>query len=139
MNSTYIIAEVAQSHEGSLGLAHSFIDAVAKSGADAVKFQTHIAEEESTPEEKFRIKMSSQDKDRFEYWKRMEFTESQWLELFKHCVDRNIDFISSPFSRKAISLLSRIGMKIWKLGSGEVLSNDLLDYIPSNNNTDSKL
>lgn len=46
-----IVGEVAQSHDGSLGMAHAFIDAIADAGADAVKFQTHIAGEESTPSE----------------------------------------------------------------------------------------
>ena len=45
----FIVAEVSQAHDGSLGMAHAFIDAVAKTGADAVKFQTHIAAAESTP------------------------------------------------------------------------------------------
>ena len=51
----FIIAEIAQAHDGSLGTAHAFIDAVAESGADAIKFQTHIAEAESTPQEPFRV------------------------------------------------------------------------------------
>ena len=53
-----IVAEVAQGHDGSLGIAHAFIDAIANAGADAVKFQTHIAAAESTPEEPWRIKFS---------------------------------------------------------------------------------
>ena len=43
-----VIAEVAQSHDGSLGMAHAFIDAAAAAGAGAIKFQTHFAAEEST-------------------------------------------------------------------------------------------
>ena len=44
----FIVAEIAQAHGWSLGTAHAYIDAVAKTGADAIKFQTHIAEAEST-------------------------------------------------------------------------------------------
>ncbi|HVR76115.1 MAG TPA: N-acetylneuraminate synthase, partial [Planctomycetota bacterium] len=58
---TLIIGEVAQAHDGSLGLAHAFIDAIAAAGADAVKFQTHIAAAESTPAEPFRVKFSRAD------------------------------------------------------------------------------
>ena len=65
-----IIGEVAQSHEGSLGMAHAFIDAIAASRADAVKFQTHIAVEESTLREPWRIKFSRQDETRYAYWQR---------------------------------------------------------------------
>jgi N-acetylneuraminate synthase len=77
----FVIGEVAQAHDGSLGTAHSFIDAIANAGADAIKFQTHIAEAESTPAEPWRVKFSRQDASRFEYWKRMEFSETQWQGL----------------------------------------------------------
>ena len=69
-----IVAEVGQTHDGSLGTAHAFIDAVAQAGADAIKFQTHIAAE-STPSEPWRVQFSQQDPSRYEYWQRMEFTE----------------------------------------------------------------
>ena len=71
-----VVAEVAQAHDGSLGAAHAFIDAVADAGADAIKFQTHIAAAESTPDEPWRVKFSLQDATRFDYWKRMEFSAS---------------------------------------------------------------
>ncbi len=67
-----IIGEVAQSHDGSLGTAHAFVDAIADAGADAVKFQTHIAHAESTPGEPWRVKFSRQDETRYEYWQRMD-------------------------------------------------------------------
>ena len=51
----FIIAEIGQAHEGSLGIAHSYIDALADTGVSAVKFQTHIAEAESSDFEKFRV------------------------------------------------------------------------------------
>src|SRR4030095_12400704 len=93
-----VIGEVAMSHDGSLGLAHAFIDAIAAAGADAVKFQTHIAAAESTPAEPFRVKFSRQDATRYEYWKRMEFSEAQWQGLAEHCRERGVVFVSSPFS-----------------------------------------
>src|SRR5258705_13838572 len=92
-----IIGEVALTHDGSLGLAHSFVDAIADAGADAVKFQTHIADAESTPSEPFRIGFSQQDATRYEYWKRMEFTEDQWRGLEAHARDRGLIFLSTPF------------------------------------------
>lgn len=121
-----IIGEVAQSHDGSLGMAHCFIDAIANAGADAVKFQTHLAAEESTPSEPWRVKFSPQDETRFEYWKRMEFTLEQWDGLKRHADDRGIIFMSTPFSERAVDLLSEIGMKVWKVGSGEVGNIPLL-------------
>ena len=126
-----IIAEIGQNHDGSLGMAHAYIDALADAGVDAIKFQTHIASDESTLDEEFRIKFSYQDKTRFDYWKRMEFTESQWLELKNHSHARGIEFLSTPFSIAAVNLLSRIGVEAWKLGSGDTNSNNMLDLMIS--------
>lgn len=125
----FIIAEVAQSHDGSLGLAHSFIEAAAEAGADAVKFQTHIAEAESSRDEQFRVKFSYEDRTRYDYWKRMEFTAEQWAGLSEHAVDKGIIFLSSPFSLEAVDLLQAIGMPAWKIGSGEVNNRTLLEKV----------
>ncbi len=122
-----VVGEVAQSHDGSLGLAHAFIDAIARAGADAVKFQTHIAAAESTPLEPWRVKFSRQDKTRFDYWKRMEFNEEEWLGLRRHAVDRGLLFLSSPFSMEAMDLLERVGVAAWKVASGEVVNGPMLD------------
>jgi N-acetylneuraminate synthase len=125
----FVIGEVALSHDGSLGLAHKFIDAIAAAGADAVKFQTHIAAAESTPAEPFRVKFSTQDATRYDYWKRMEFTERQWQELATHAAAKDLVFMSSPFSIEAVNLLDRLGMTLWKIGSGEVSNDPMLDRI----------
>ncbi len=95
-----VIGEVAQAHDGSLGMAHAFIDAIADAGADAVKFQTHIAAAESTPGEPWRVRFSPQDETRYDYWKRMEFTEPQWAGLKRHADERGLLFLSSPFSAR---------------------------------------
>ena len=124
-----IMAEVAQAHDGSLGMAHAFIDAVAAAGADAIKFQTHIAAAESTPQEPWRVKFSKQDATRYDYWKRMEFTEEQWLGLKQHADERGLIFLSSPFSLEAVDLLSRVGVAAWKIPSGETTSTPILDQI----------
>lgn len=125
-NDVYVIAEISQNHDGSLGQAHAFIDAVAKTGADAIKFQTHIAAEESTLSEPFRVKFSYEDDTRYDYWKRMEFTEEQWLGLYEHAKSVGVDFLSSAFSLKAFEMLDRIGIPAWKLGSGEVFNEVLM-------------
>jgi N,N'-diacetyllegionaminate synthase len=123
----FVIGEVAQSHDGSLGQAHAFVDAIAAAGADAVKFQTHIAAAESTPHEPWRVRFSRQDPSRYDYWRRMEFSEPQWLGLKEHAEERGLVFLSSPFSNDAVDLLARIGMDAWKVASGEVASRPLLE------------
>lgn len=124
-----IIAEIAQAHDGSLGILHSYIDALADTGVDAVKFQTHIADAESSIHEPFRVKFSYEDETRFDYWRRMEFTLDQWKEIKQHCEDRNLEFISSPFSNAAIDLLEAIEIKRYKVGSGEINNHLLLKKI----------
>ena len=127
---TYIVAEIAQAHDGSLGTAHALVDALADAGVDAVKFQTHIALEESTLDEPFRVRFSRQDDTRYAYWKRMEFTDGQWAGLARHAREKGLAFLSSPFSEKAVRLLRDIGVPAWKLGSGEVRSDSLIEAIP---------
>lgn len=121
----FIIGEIAQAHDGSLGMAHAYIDSIAKAGADAVKFQTHIAEAESSEQEPWRVKFSPQDDSRFKYWKRMEFTPEQWVGLKDHAEAKGLVFLSSPFSIEAVDLLEKIGIVAWKVASGEV-TNPLL-------------
>lgn len=124
-----VVAEVAQAHDGSLGTAHAFIDAAADAGADAIKFQTHIAAAESTPGEPFRVKFSRQDASRYAYWQRMEFSEEQWHGLAQHASERGLLFMSSPFSIAAVELLERVGVPGWKIGAGETSNTPLLERL----------
>ena len=125
----FVIGEVAQAHDGSLGMAHAYIDAIANAGADAVKFQTHIANAESSKDEPWRIRFSLQDASRFDYWKRIEFSDDQWIGLKEHTEQKGLVFLSSPFSEQAVDLLNRIGMPAWKIASGEVNNPLLLEKI----------
>ena len=110
-------------------MAHAYIDAISEAGADAVKFQTHLSEFESSRHEEFRIKVFPQDKTRSDYWDRTSFTLDQWSILKKHCDDKNIIFLSSPFSVEAVKLLRKIGTSAWKVASGETNNQLLLEEI----------
>ncbi len=124
-----IIAEIGQAHDGSVGILHSYINALANTGIDAVKFQTHIAEAESSEFETFRIPFSYVDKTRFDYWKRMQLTTEQWIEIKEHCHEVGLQFISSPFSCKAIDVLEAAGVDQYKIGSGEITNLLMLQKI----------
>ncbi len=128
-NPALIIAEIGQAHDGSLGAAHAYIDAVAGAGVNAVKFQTHIASAESTLDEPFRVKFSRQDRTRYEYWQRMEFTFEQWQGLADHAHEKGLIFLSSPFSVQAVEMLEKIGVPAWKIGSGETVSGNMLEAV----------
>lgn len=125
----FIIAEVGQAPEGSLGIALSYIDALAETGVDAVKFQVHLADAESSEYEPFRIKFSEQDKTRFDYWKRMEFNLEEWKILKQRCEEKGVEFLASPFSNTAVDLLEKLEVKRYKVGSGEVSNFLLLEKI----------
>lgn len=124
-----IIAEVGQAHDGSLGTVHAYIDALALTGVEIVKFQTHIANAESSVFEPFRIKFSKQDTTRFDYWKRMEFSIKQWEDIKAHCDDVGLEFMSSPFSNAAVDILEHLDVKRYKIGSGEVNNWLILEKI----------
>ena len=127
MNKPFIISEIGQAHNGSFEKALEYIDALSGTDIDAIKFQTHIAAAESSVHEPFRIKFSKQDATRFDYWKRMEFTKAQWKDIKARCEKVGLEFMSSPFSNAAVDLLEEIGVKRYKVGSGEVNNFLLLE------------
>lgn len=128
MKDIYIIAEIGNTHEGSLGLAKQFLKAAADCGANAVKMQTHIFEAESLPcapnPPYFK------DETRQDYFERTSFTLDQWKELKRYSHDElKIDFFSSPFSLEAVDMLEEVGMDTYKIASGEVNNIPLLEKI----------
>jgi N-acetylneuraminate synthase len=126
---TEIIAEIAQAHEGSLGILHSYIDALAGTGVTTVKFQMHIAAAESSRYEQFRVNFSYEDATRYDYWKRMEFTREQWAGIMEHCKQAGLRFLCSPFSVEAFELLESLGVERYKVASGEVFNKLLLKHM----------
>lgn len=130
LNKISVIAEVGMAHDGNINLAHNYIEAVRKTGVSAIKFQTHYADEESTLFDKFRIKSKYIcDKTRYDYWKRTEFNQNEWTELKKHAESVGLIFLSTPFSIKAFKILNNIGIKAWKVGSGEVNNTPFIDIL----------
>ena len=128
MNKTYIIAEIGNTHEGSLGLAKQFIKVASECGVDAVKMQTHIFDAESLPSAPNPSYFSSES--RKEYFERTAFTVEKWKELKRYSEeDLNIDFFSSPFSLEAVTLLEEVNVSTYKIASGEVNNIPLLEKI----------
>lgn len=127
MKKTYIIAELGNTHEGSVGLAKCFINVAAECGVDAVKMQTHIFDAESLPDAP--NPPYFKDETRKEYFERTAFTMEQWKELKRYADELGIDFFSSPFSLEAVELLEYAGMDTYKIASGEVSNLPLLEKI----------
>ena len=129
MKPTLLIAEIAQAHEGSLGLALTYCDEVKRVGFNAIKFQMHIASEESTYDEQFRVKFSLQDANRYQYWQRTAFSYDQWLIIADRCRSLGLLLGISPFSVLALTHCREIGADFIKIGSGEVFNNELIQEL----------
>jgi N,N'-diacetyllegionaminate synthase len=125
--STYIIAEIGSVHDGSFGNATHLIDVAAQCGADAAKFQTHIASAETLRN----APMPSyfRGEPRYEYFERTGFTFQKWQVLKDHCQEKDVEFMSSPFSIEAVELLEKLGVSRYKIPSGEVTNLPMLDVI----------
>ena len=126
-----IIAEIGSTHNGSISLAKKSIEVAAKSGADAVKFQMHIPDEETlknAPSPKYFTNES-----RYEYFKRTSFSFKQWKSIIYHCKINNVEFLCSPFSSKAVDVLEKLKVKRYKIPSGEVTNLPMLRKIAKTN------
>lgn len=113
-----IIAEVGLHHDGSLGTAHAYIDAIAHAGANTAKFQCHYAD--ATTEFRPGSNPFPQDATRQDFYKRTSFTTQQWADLADHAHDVGLGFCVSVFSKAAIDYLHGVAVGYWKIGSGQV-------------------
>jgi len=124
-----IIGEIGSVHDGSIGNAKKLIDLCKICGADYAKFQLHIPEYEScidAPSPNF-----FNNEDRFDYFRRTSFTLNQWKELIEYSSSIGIKFLCSPFSIEAFDMLYTLGVRDFKIASGEVSNIPLLEYINS--------
>ena len=129
-----IIAEIGNLHEGSLGIALSFIEMLSESGVDIIKFQMHIGEFEGIPEETFRVPFSPQDKNRQKYWERTAFTDREWTLISDYVSELGMEFLCTPFSVEAAKrLLDLTNIKRWKVASGDAVNLPLLDFLLTTN------
>ena len=122
-----VIAEIGSVHDGSYGNSKKLIDLAKNCGADIVKFQYHIAEFESM---KNAVSPSYfNDEKRFDYFKRTSFTLTQWKGLVDYSKQKKIEFLCSVFSIEAFKNLLSLGVKSFKIPSGEVTNLPLLEEI----------
>jgi len=127
INAPLLIAEIGSVHDGSFGNACKLVEAAAACGADAVKFQTHIAEVETLPDAPTPPYFKGEA--RFDYFRRTGFDPDQWKALKAHCGEYNVTFLSSPFSSEAVELLEDVGVEAYKIPSGEVTNFPLLKRV----------
>jgi N,N'-diacetyllegionaminate synthase len=121
--SVFIIAEAGVNHNGSIGNAYRLIDVAVESGANAVKFQTFRAESlvsKSAKKADYQKQTTNESESQFEMIKKLELDVDTHKKLIKYCNEKNIIFLSSPFDHDSIDLLSELGLKIFKIPSGEI-------------------
>lgn len=134
--SVFIIAEAGVNHNGSLAMAKQLVDAAVSAGADAVKFQTFKADALVTKQAQqasYQTENTGVKESQYEMLKRLELDEVAHLELINYCQKKKIEFMSTAFDDKSIQLLSRLGVKRWKIPSGELLSIPYLRQIAALN------
>lgn len=125
-----VIAEIGINHEGSLKTAFEMVDAAIKGGAEIIKHQTHVVEDEMSSEAK-KVIPGNADVSIYEIMERCSLNEQDENKLKKYIESKGAIFISTPFSRAAALRLERMGVAAYKIGSGECNNYPLIDLIAS--------
>lgn len=123
-----IIAEIGINHNGSLTIAKKMVDAAYEAGAEIIKHQTHVVEDEMTHHAKSVIPGNSKDSI-FNIMKRCALPINKEIELKNYIESKGMIFLSTPFSRQAFYELEKMDVKAYKIGSGECNNYPLLNLI----------
>lgn len=130
--SCFIIAEAGVNHNGSVDCAKKLIDTAKWAGADAVKFQIFKAEDIVIPQAEkaeYQKNTTCQDESQFDMIKKLELSEEEFRYLASYAKEKDILFLSTPFSCKSVNLLEEMDISAYKIASGEITNFPLLEYI----------
>jgi len=125
-----VIIEIGINHEGSLKTAFEMVDAAWKAGAEVIKHQTHIVEDEMSKEAK-KVIPGNANVSIYDIMERCALNEEDEIKLKEYVESKGMIFISTPFSRAAADRLERMGVTSYKIGSGECNNYPLIEYIAS--------
>ena len=134
MSNVFIIAEAGVNHNGSLELAMKLVDAAVAAGVDAVKFQTFKAEKlvgAGAQKAEYQKRSTGTTESQLEMLKKLELDEDAHHTLMRHCQDKGIEFLSTAFDPDSIEFLQSLGMRKWKIPSGEITNLPYLRKIGS--------
>lgn len=135
MSAVFVIAEAGVNHNGSAELAKRLIDAAADAGCDAVKFQTFkvadLVEPDAPKADYQKRNAKNRAESQYEMLKKLELSKADTRMLKAHCRKRGILFLSSPFDCDSADFLSKLGMPIFKIPSGEITNLPYLRRINS--------
>ena len=128
----FIIAEAGVNHNCSVALAKQLIDVAAESGADAVKFQTFIAEEFvscDAPKAEYQKQTTDASESQLDMIRKLELSKEEHQKLMNYAEHKNIMFLSTPFDNRSVDLLVELGVPLIKISSGEITNHPFLKYI----------
>ncbi len=132
----FVIAEAGVNHNGSLKLAKELVNAAVVAGANAVKFQSFKTESlvsKTAEQASYQTQNTGIKESQFDMLKRLELDANSHEILYAYCQEKNIEFMSTAFDDESIELLHNLGMKRWKIPSGELLSIPYLRKIAAYN------
>jgi N,N'-diacetyllegionaminate synthase len=128
----FVIAEAGVNHNGDVEVAKRLVEAAAEAGADAVKFQTWITEKLVTPEAglaAYQRKNMGREMSQFEMLKALELSQADFREIRRHADAKGILFLSTPLDEDSADFLERLGVPLFKVGSGEVTNLPYLRHV----------
>ena len=125
-----VIAEIGINHEGNLKTAFEMVDAAYKAGAEIIKHQTHVVQDEMSKEAK-KVIPGNTNVSIYDVMARCALSEDDEIELKEYVESKGMIFLSTPFSRAAADRLKRMNVLAYKIGSGEMNNYPLLDHIAS--------
>lgn len=125
-----VIAEIGINHEGDLNVAKQMVDAAHQAGAEIVKHQTHVVEDEMSAAAK-NVIPGNTDVSIYEVMERCALNEEDETELKRYVEEKGMIFISTPFSRAAADRLERMNVQAYKIGSGECNNYPLIEHVAS--------
>ena len=132
MHKIKVISEIGSNHNGNIELAKKMIDASIECGADAVKFQTFKAEELVSvfaPMAKYQKENLGKTDSQIAMLKKLELSQDDYVELFAYAKERGVEMFSTPFDIVSVDFLHSVGMKLWKIPSGEITNLPYLEHI----------
>tara|TARA_B100000795_G_scaffold270020_1_gene261934 strand:- start:6801 stop:7799 length:999 start_codon:yes stop_codon:yes gene_type:complete len=131
--SVFVIAEAGVNHNGSVDLAKKLIDVAVNAGADAVKFQTFkassLVSKNAKKAQYQKENMNTVDDSQYSMLKKLELNSNAHIVLMDYCDSKDIMFLSTPFDLESVDLLNNLGLKIFKIPSGEITNLPYLRHI----------
>jgi N,N'-diacetyllegionaminate synthase len=132
MTAVLVIAEAGVNHNGDASIARRLVECAAASGADAVKFQTFRADSvvsSSAPKAAYQTRTTSADLSQQDMIRALELDGPTHQTLAAQCRGLGIEFLSTAFDLDSLRLLQSLGMKRYKVPSGEIINLPLLRAI----------